>query len=115
MTEPQDVKVPFVNQSDQTLLLVRGNIEDNDDRKKYIKTLSDAVLAVYQKHKKVNLRCVGAAALNNAVKASIIASGEAGKKGLSFAFVPSFQTVTFDGNVEKTALVLCVRNASFID
>jgi len=114
--DQNEVRVPFVNTDDPTLLLVRGNIENDDERKRYIKALADAVLAVYCKHHKVNLRCVGAAAVNNADKAIIIATGEAIKKGVFLATVPSFQLVSFDGGVtEKTAILKTVRKVEFVE
>ena len=110
-----EVRVPFVNHDDPTLLLVRGNIDDNEERKRYIKALADAVLAVFHKHKKANLRCVGAAAINNAEKAVINASAEVAKAGINLATTSSFQTVTFNGTEEKTAILKTVRRVEFVD
>ena len=58
---------------DETLLLVRGSQNDKMKDKEYVKKLSIAILQVYSKHESAKLRCVGAAALNNAIKAIIIA------------------------------------------
>ena len=91
--------------NDETLLLVRGSQNDKMKDKEYVKKLSNAILQVYSKHETAKLRCVGAAALNNAVKALIIAKGELDKKGESILVSPSFTTVNFKGD-EKTGIVL---------
>ena len=101
----EDVKEPCVNSDDKTLLLVKGK-GVTGETKIYVKKLSQAILQVVTKHEIANLRCVGAAALNNAIKAQIIASGEAMTKGINLASVPSFQTITFDNSGEKTSIVI---------
>jgi len=93
-------------QEDPTLLLVSGSKGDKGSDKEYVKKLSNAILEVYYKHNFIaKLRCVGAAAVNNAIKASIIAKGEALKRGNYILVNPSFTTVTFHGE-EKTGIVL---------
>ena len=94
---------------DVTLLKVKGNIAEADERKRYVKQLSQAVMMVVQKHGKAKMRCIGAAAISNATKAHIIANGEVSKRGELFVCVPSFKTVLFDGTVEKTSIVLEIR------
>jgi stage V sporulation protein SpoVS len=94
-----------VGTDDETLLLVSGSCGDKGKDKDYVKKLSNAVLQVYYKHDSVKLRCVGAASLNNAIKASIIAKGEAQKRGDSLLIDPSFTTVHF-GDDEKTGIIL---------
>lgn len=91
---------------DPALLLVKGK---NGENKQYIKSLSHAVVTVVTKFGYANLKCVGASALNNALKAIIIASGDAKKKGVNLVVAPSFQEAIFD-NVEKTAIMLNVVN-----
>ena len=107
-TEDKKDRTPYVNSDDQTLLLIKGTIPDRDDAKRYVKRTANAILQVIQKHGLAHLRCVGAAALNNAIKASIIASGDAKTKGMDLVMSPSFQTVTFGDSGEKTAVVLKV-------
>jgi len=93
-------------QEDPTLLLVSGSKGDKSSDKEYVKKLSNAILEVYYKHNFVaKLRCVGAAAVNNAIKSSIIAKGEALKRGDHILINPSFTTVVFHGE-EKTGIVL---------
>jgi stage V sporulation protein SpoVS len=96
---------------DVTLLLVKGKaIQDSHEIKSYVKKLSQAIGQVIQKHDVANLRCVGAAALNNAIKSIIIASGEAKTKDINLSFIPNFKTIIFDANNEKTSIVLKVSN-----
>ena len=94
-----------VETTDETLLLVSGSRGDKGKDKDYVKKLSNAIQQVFYKHDAVKLRCVGAAAVNNAIKAFIIAKGEAQKKGDSIVLDPSFTTVRF-GDEEKTGIVM---------
>jgi len=108
MTE--DVKERAEN-VDETLLLVSGSKGSKENDKEYVKKLSNAILQVYLKHNAVKLRCVGAASLNNAVKAFIICRGEASKSGDILCLAPSFTTVNFGGE-EKTGIVFDVVTQS---
>lgn len=96
---------PVVNEVDPGLLLVRGK---NGENKQYIKQLANAVVIVVGKYGYANLKCVGASAINNALKAVTIASGEATKRGVDLWIKPSFQEAIFDA-VEKTAMMVHVR------
>lgn len=93
---------------DETLLLVSGSKGSKGQDKDYVKKLSNAILQVFYKHDVAKLRCVGAASLNNAVKAFIIAKGEAQKKGDDLIMDASFTNVVFDGS-EKTGIILEVK------
>ena len=101
-------KHPFINSEDPKLLLIKGNLT-KEKSKDYVKKVANAINKVISKHETAILRCVGAASVNNAVKATIIASGEAKKRGDDLAIVPSFHNVNFDGVGEKTSIVLEVR------
>ena len=99
---------------DPTLLKIRGesgfgktDAEREQSRKDYIKKLSGAILTVVSKHGSAKLKAVGAPSVSNAVKASIIARGEASKKGLDLVVEPSFDNASFEGST-KTAIVLRV-------
>ena len=92
---------------DETLLLVSGSKGDKFSDKEYVKKLSNAILQVFTKHSEVKLRCVGAASLNNAIKAFIIAKEGFKKKEEKVTIDPSFTTVNFNGD-EKTGIVLKV-------
>ena len=100
---------PDVNEKtegkDGSLLLVAGSKGNKGSDKDYVKKLSNAISQVFIKHSTVKLRCVGAASLNNAIKAFIIAKGEGQKNGDNLLLDPSFTTVNFNGD-EKTGIVL---------
>lgn len=103
---PEEVKIEEVRAIDPSLLLVKGKSGEN---KQYIKNLSHAIITVVTKHGYATLKCVGAAAINNAIKSITIASGEAKIKGVNLVVSPSFGEASFD-NVEKTAIMLSVYN-----
>jgi len=94
---------------DVTLLLVSGSKGKKEDDKQYVKKLSNAILQVFYKHNSVKLRCVGAAAINNAIKSYIIADGEAQKRGDNFRIKPSFTTVRFKDE-QKTGILFEVSS-----
>ena len=93
---------------DPSELRVRGQDGEN---KPYIKTLAHAALTVVSKYGHANLKCVGASAINNAMKAIVIASGDAKKKGINLVVSPSFQEAEFKIEgvyVKKTAMMLTI-------
>ena len=90
---------------DESLLLVSGSKGDKGNNKEYVKKLANAITQVFSKHSKATLRCVGAASLNNAIKAFIIAKDEAKRREEFFVIDPSFTTVNFNGD-EKTGIIL---------
>ncbi|MCX6723187.1 MAG: stage V sporulation protein S [Candidatus Staskawiczbacteria bacterium] len=104
-TNDGNKKQNFVDSDDPTFLAVKGYFENKIEAKNYIKNLAKAILVVYQKHNKVNLRCVGAASVNNATKALARARDES---KLNLVSAPSFTSVTFDGDVDRTAIVSTV-------
>ena len=108
-TEDKD-KTPFVNSEDPKLLLVKGNLS-KEDAKLYVKKVANAITKVIEKHTVAVLRCVGAASVNNAVKATIIASGGVKEQGVKLHLTPSFHNVKFDGVGEKTSVVMEVRRS----
>lgn len=90
---------------DEALLLVKGSRGDKRNDKEYVKKLANAISQVLYKHNVARLRCVGAAAVNNALKSFIISKGESQKKGDEICMDPSFTTVNFSGE-EKTAIMI---------
>jgi len=107
-TEENVERIPFVNSEDPKLLLIKGNLA-REQSKDYVKKVANAIHKVIEKHDSALLRCVGAASVNNAVKATIIASGEAKTRGINLALIPSFHNVNFDGTGEKTSILFEVR------
>ena len=85
--------------NDNTLLLVRGSLEDREQNIEYIKKLANAILQCHYKHNKTKLRYVGAGAGNNADKALIIASNKIFNNDILLAYMPDFTTVEVGGNM----------------
>src|SRR5665213_1278813 len=100
-SQPVEDNAPVI---DPALLLVKGK---NGENKQYIKSLAHAVIIVIGKYGYANLKCVGASAVNNAVKAITISSGEAKTRGLNLVVSSGFQNALFD-DVEKTAILFKV-------
>ena len=98
---------PNHEQIDLSLLKVNGG-RGRDEDKEYVKKLANAILQTFANHGIVKLRCVGAAAINNADKAIIIAATEASKNGIELVEKKSFTEVVFSdaqlGTVKEPAL-----------
>ena len=111
MKEDQDRKDRKDSEAtvDEALLLVSGSKGDKASDKEYVKKLSNAVLQVFHKHDIARLRCVGAAAIHNGVKAFIIAKGDAQRRGEDIFMNPSFTTVNFNGE-EKTGILIEIES-----
>jgi stage V sporulation protein SpoVS len=94
------------DEKDLALLKVNGS-KGKDVDKEYVKKLANAILQTFSKHDVARLRCVGAAAINNADKAIIIASGEADKRGIELVEKKSFTIAYFgdNGEIEKTGIL----------
>lgn len=105
MSEGTNVETT-VSYQDPTLLLVKGK---SGEDKQYIKSLAHAIVTVITKHGYATLKCVGASAVNNAIKSITIASGEAKTKGVNLVVSPAFGGASFD-HTEKTAMMLSVFN-----
>lgn len=94
---------------DPTLLLVTGSKNSNGSDASGVKKLAHALNETIAKHATAKLKCVGAAAVNRAVKSIIVAElsdSEIREHGGRYLCNPSFSTASFDGGaVEKTAIV----------
>lgn len=95
---------------DITLLKIRGNVSDNiEESKKYIRKTANAIDTVIGKHGEAKLRCVGAASINNAIKAAAMASQKTqDREGTKLLIEAGFGEADFDGSM-KTAMILTVR------
>ncbi|NJL70133.1 MAG: stage V sporulation protein S [Candidatus Competibacteraceae bacterium] len=70
-----------------------------------VKRLANAILTVYGKHGSARLQCVGAAAVNKATKAFIIANNAAKAQGWDeMVLIANYTTVTIDG-VTKVGII----------
>lgn len=99
---------------DPTLLLVSGskNRGEKESDAKGIKKLAYALIETINKHGEARLKCVGAAAVNKATKAIIVANLDEKIRG-SFCTLPEFGTAKFNnGEVEKTAIIFRVISTS---
>ena len=97
-------------EQDPTLLLVSGskNRESGNLGAADIKKLAYALIETINKHKVARLKCVGAAAVNKATKAIIVANLDEKVNGDYFT-KPEFGTASFNnGEVEKTAIIFKV-------
>jgi len=63
--------------------------------------------AVYDGKKPV-LRCIGASAVNQGVKAVAIAQGYVGQRGLTLTMRPGFTTITMPDGSEVSAIIMKV-------
>ena len=70
-------------------------------------TVAGAIAGVIREEGEVEIQTVGAAALNQAVKAVAIARGFVIASGTDLVCVPSFSEIEIDGN-ERTAIKLLV-------
>ncbi len=70
-------------------------------------TVAGAIAGVIREEGEVEVQTVGAAALNQAVKAIAIARGFVIASGIDLVCVPSFSDIEIDGN-ERTAIRLLV-------
>ena len=72
------------------------------------RAVAGALLAIFQKgEKEIEMHCIGAAAVNEAVKAVIIARGSLVTQGKDVKLVPSFFDIDIDG-VKKTGVRMVV-------
>lgn len=99
-------------EKDETLLLVTGQKKGGDrTESSSVKQLGHALNKTIAKHGVAKLKCVGAAAVNRAVKAMIVAelNEQNENSEVRYSCSPHFSTASFDGGkVEKTAIIFVV-------
>lgn len=66
-----------------------------------------AIAGVIREHKHAEVQAIGAGAVNQAVKALVLATGYLKEDGIHVAFIPSFADVTIEGNL-RTAIKLVI-------
>ena len=96
---------------DEKLLLVTGQRKTDKTESSSVKQLAHALNKTLAKHGQAKLKCVGAAAVNRAVKAMIVAelNEQSEDDTISYICRPQFSTASFDGGrVEKTAIIFVV-------
>jgi stage V sporulation protein S len=69
--------------------------------------VAGAIAGVFREHKHAEVQAIGAGAVNQAVKAMILATVYLKGDGINIAFVPEFADVTIDENI-RTAIKFVV-------
>lgn len=70
--------------------------------------VAGAIAGVVREHHRAEVQAIGAAAVNQAVKALVLATGYLRLDGIHVSFVPEFANVTIEETV-KTAIKLVVE------
>lgn len=75
------------------------------------KELATSITIEVSKHKKVTLSCIGAGAINNAVKGVAIARGRLAAQGCDVWSYPVFQKTQVENDAEeKTGIIFMVED-----
>jgi len=69
--------------------------------------VAGAIAGVIREHKHAEVQAIGAGAVNQAVKALVLATRYLKEDGINVVFVPEFIDVTIEGNV-RTAIKLVI-------
>jgi stage V sporulation protein S len=70
--------------------------------------VAGAIAGVIREHKHAEVQAIGAGAVNQAVKAMVLASGYLKEEGIYIAAIPEFVDVEIDGKV-RTAIKLVIE------
>jgi stage V sporulation protein S len=70
--------------------------------------VAGAIAGVVREHHRAEVQAIGAGAINQAVKAIILATGYLKEDGVSVAFVPEFVEVTIEDNI-RTAVKFVIE------
>jgi stage V sporulation protein S len=70
--------------------------------------VAGAIAGVYREFRRVEVQAIGAGAVNQAIKALVLAKGYLAEDGLDVAFSPEFVDVEIDGKT-RTAIRLVVE------
>ena len=78
--------------------------------------VAGAIAGVFREHQHVDVQAIGAGAVNQAVKALVLAKGYLAEDGYDVICVPEFADVDIDGKI-RTAIKLVVepRQSSAVD
>jgi stage V sporulation protein S len=69
--------------------------------------VAGAIAGVIREHKHAEVQAIGAGAVNQAIKAMVLATGYLNEEGVSISAVPEFVDVEIDGKV-RTAIKLVI-------
>jgi stage V sporulation protein S len=70
--------------------------------------VAGAIAGVVREHKRAEVQAIGAGAVNQAVKATVLAKGYLAEDGIMVIFSPEFVDVEIDGKV-RTAIKIVVE------
>jgi stage V sporulation protein S len=70
--------------------------------------VAGAIAGVIREHKRAEVQAIGAGAVNQAIKALVLATGYLKNDGISIACVPEFADVAIDDKV-RTAIKLVIE------
>jgi stage V sporulation protein S len=73
--------------------------------------VAGAIAGVFRENKRVEVQAIGAGAVNQAVKALVLAKGYLAEDGYDVVFTPEFTEVEIEGNI-RTAIKLTVETRS---
>ena len=70
--------------------------------------VAGAIAGVVREHKRADVQAIGAGAVNQAIKALVLATGYLAEDGINLVCVPEFVDVDIEGKV-RTAIKLVVE------
>ncbi len=70
--------------------------------------VAGAIAGVMREHKHADVQAIGAGAVNQAVKALVLATGYLSEDGISIVCIPQFVDVDIDGKI-RTAIKIVVE------
>lgn len=70
--------------------------------------VAGAIAGVVREHKRADVQAIGAGAVNQAVKALVLAKGYLAEDGIAIICIPEFVDVEIDGKV-RTAIKIVVE------
>jgi stage V sporulation protein S len=70
--------------------------------------VAGAIAGVMREHKRAEVQAIGAGAVNQAVKAMVLAKGYLAEDGLAVIFIPEFVDVDIEGKI-RTAIKIVVE------
>lgn len=70
--------------------------------------VAGAIAGVFRENRYAEVQAIGAGAVNQAVKALVLATSYLANDGISIAFIPKFSDVEIDGNI-RTAIKMIVE------
>ena len=70
--------------------------------------VAGAIAGVIREHRHAEVQAIGAGAVNQAIKALVLAKGYLAEDGIPIVMVPEFVDVDIDGNI-RTAIKLVVE------